>query len=41
MLTLITVMFLMFAGQDNVLHRAAVDYPRGAMEKTIQGNLLV
>jgi TonB family protein len=41
MLTLMTVMFLMFAGQDNVLHRAPLDYPRAAMLKGVQGNVLV
>jgi TonB family protein len=34
-------MFLMFAGQDNVLHRAPLDYPRAAMLKGIQGTVLV
>jgi TonB family protein len=41
MLTLITVLFLMFAPQDNVLHRAPLDYPRAAMEKGIQGSVVV
>jgi TonB family protein len=41
MLTLMTVMFLMFAGQDNVLHRTPLDYPRAAMLKGIEGNVLV
>ena len=41
MLTLMTVMFLMFAGQDNVLHRAPLNYPRAAMLKGIEGSVLV
>jgi TonB family protein len=41
MLTLMTVVFLMFAAEDNVLHRAPLDYPRAAMLKGIEGNVLV
>lgn len=41
MLTLIAVTFLMFAPQDNVLHRAPLDYPRAAMLKGVQGPVVV
>jgi TonB family protein len=41
MLTVMTVMFLMFAGQNNVLHRAPLDYPRAAMLKGVQGSVLL
>ena len=41
MLTVITVMFLMFAPQATVLHRAPVDYPRAAMLKNVQGIVVV
>ncbi len=41
MLTLMTVMFLMFAGQENVLHRAPLAYPSAALLKGVQGSVLV
>src|SRR5579871_498203 len=41
MLTLISVMFLMFAPQAMILHRAPVDYPRAAMLKGVQGAVVV
>ena len=41
MLTLISVLLLMFAPQDNILHRAPVDYPRAAKDKGIQGSVVV
>src|SRR5215469_3413235 len=41
MLTLISVMFLMFAPQATILHRAPAEYPRAAMLKGVQGTVVV
>lgn len=41
MLTLMSVMFLMFAPQAIIVHRAPVQYPRAALQKGVQGSVLV
>src|SRR5262245_29638422 len=41
MLTLVTVMFLLFAPQAMILHRAPVEYPSAAMLKNVQGTVLL
>src|SRR5690348_16946452 len=42
MFGILTVLsFLMFAPQENILHRAPVEYPSAALAKRVQGSVVV